>query len=247
MRLTLCGAVPNRRDLEPARLRADAERHTVPLSRSTDENELIDEAGRGNTAVFEELVRRYDRRVLRLALRIVRSEEEARDVYQEVFLRVFRTIGRFRHECRFETWLFRIVTNVCLDHLRRVAARGEVSTEGPAGGMVSGGAGALVPDERPDHDPERSLARGELRRRIMAALAGLSPRERLVFELRHYEGLRLREIGEMLETSEDTVKNCLFRAHRRMRLVLQDLGGISERAPGRHPGPIRAGIQETGV
>jgi RNA polymerase sigma-70 factor (ECF subfamily) len=217
--------------------RGEAERHSVP---STDETKLIGEAQHGDTAAFEELVRHYDGRVLRLALRMVRSEEEARDVYQEVFLRVFRSLGRFRHECRFETWLFRIVTNVCLDHLRRITARGELpSVRGP-GGDSEAQAGARVVDERPEHDPERLLARDELRRRIMAALAGLPPRERLVFELRHYEGLRLRQIGDLLETSEDTVKNCLFRAHRKMRLVLQDLGEGGGRALTARAGPAQA-------
>src|SRR5436309_3135064 len=84
-----------------------------------DEARLIGEAQRGSAVAFEELVRRYDSGVLRLALRIVRSEEEAREIYQEAFLRTFRTIGEFRGECSFGTWLYRIVTNLCRDRARR--------------------------------------------------------------------------------------------------------------------------------
>jgi len=191
----------------------------------SDESRLIGEAQGGDRSAFEELVRRHDRSVLRVALRSVRSEDEARDIYQETFLRLYRTLGRFRHECSLETWILRIASNVCLDHLRRRAAR----PEGPAPArMAESGvppAGVAEPmDERPDQDPERALARREMRHRIDAALLQLAPRERLVFEMRHYEGMRLRQIGEVIGTTEETVKNCLFRAHQQLRGTLGDIG-----------------------
>ena len=208
---------------------------------TTDESRLIGEAQRGSGAAFEELVRRHDRRVLGWALRLVRSEEEARDVYQEVFLRVFQALPRFRHECRFESWLFRIVSNVCTDRVRRAAARAEGAPAWSARTDQQGTAAEAVADERPDGDPERALQRRELRRRIDAAVDTLPARERLVFELRHGEGMRLRDIAEILETSEDTVKNCLFRAHRRMRLALGDAGPAGAATPGRSSDAARAG------
>src|SRR6266436_6015975 len=82
-----------------------------------DERALVAEAQTGSRAAFEELVRRYDRDVLRLALNLMKRPEDARDVYQEAFLKVYRNLHRFRFECSFYTWLYRIVTNVCLDHL----------------------------------------------------------------------------------------------------------------------------------
>ena len=90
-----------------------------------DERALVAEAQTGSRAAFEELVRRYDRDVLRLALNLMKRPEDARDVYQEAFLKVYRNLHRFRFECSFYTWLYRIVTNVCLDHLRRRQARPE--------------------------------------------------------------------------------------------------------------------------
>src|SRR6201984_2719605 len=92
---------------------------TVTALPELDERALVVEAQAGNRTAFEELVRRYDRDVLRLALNLMKRPEDARDVYQEAFLKVYRNLHRFRFECSFYTWLYRIVTNVCLDHLRR--------------------------------------------------------------------------------------------------------------------------------
>src|SRR3981189_2051499 len=96
---------------------------TVASLPQLDERCLVAEAQAGSRAAFEELVRRYDRDVLRLALNLMKRPEDARDVYQEAFLKVYRNLHRFRFECSFYTWLYRIVTNVCLDHLRRRQAR----------------------------------------------------------------------------------------------------------------------------
>src|ERR1700745_393245 len=104
---------------------SDAVLATVTSLSELDERSLVIEAQAGNRAAFEELVRRYDRDVLRLALNLMKRPEDARDVYQEPFLKDYRNLPRFRFECSFYTWLYRIVTNVCLDHLRRRQARPE--------------------------------------------------------------------------------------------------------------------------
>jgi len=206
---------------------------------ASDDTRLIEEAQAGDRRAFDELVRRYDRSVLRLALRLVRREDEARDIYQETFLRLYRTLGRFRHDCSFETYLFRIVTNVCLDHLRRRASRPEESVPAHGDGDVRVDLLEARRDDSPDRDPALALERREIRRRIEEALAGLAPRERLVFELRHYEGLRLREIGERIGTTEKTVKNCLFRAHHHLRSKLRDMEGIGMVGLPRRADPAR--------
>jgi RNA polymerase sigma-70 factor, ECF subfamily len=189
-----------------------------------DEQLLVRQAQTGNRPAFEELVRRYDRDVLRLALNLVRGAEDARDLYQEIFLRVYRNLPRFRFECSFYTWIYRVATNVCLDHLRRKNTRKEEQAPQPADGE------GLAPDffdQQVEHrsaaNPERHLLGQELGKHIEAALEGLSPRERMVFELKHYEGLRLRVIGDMLGTSEETVKNSLFRATRKLRASLDSM------------------------
>jgi RNA polymerase sigma-70 factor (ECF subfamily) len=182
---------------------------------------LIRAAQSGDQEAFEQLVRTYDQSVLRLAMNLLRSPEDARDVYQEAFLRVYRNLHAFRFDCSFHTWLYRIVTNICLDLLRKRKVRKEEpsvleTSDGPIDRLETYEEGA------PAADPERAMWNRELKQRIDGALGGLTPRERMVFELRHYQGLRLRNIGEVLGTTEEAAKNCLFRATQKMRGVLGD-------------------------
>ena len=186
-----------------------------------DEAALIRAAQEGDHDAFERLVRVYDQSVLRLAMNLLRSPEDARDVYQEAFLRVHRNLQMFRFDCSFHTWLYRIVTNLCLDQIRKRKVRKEEDTilataDGSVDRLDS------VAEQSPGTDPERKLFSGQLRRRVKEVLEGLTPRERMVFELRHYQGLRLRRIGEILGTSEEAAKNCLFRATQKMRAALGD-------------------------
>src|SRR5208337_1929384 len=188
-----------------------------------DDRSLVAEAQAGSRGAFEELVRRYDRDVLRLALNLMKRPEDARDVYQEAFLKVYRNLHRFRFECSFYTWLYRIVTNVCLDHLRRRQARPEdQAPELHPGQFEDGGLDFFERqrEHRATLDPERHLLGLEIKTRLAAAMQTLSPRERVVFEMKHYQGLKLRAIGDALGTSEETVKNSLFRATRKLRSEL---------------------------
>jgi RNA polymerase sigma-70 factor (ECF subfamily) len=182
---------------------------------------LIRRAQGGDRAAFDSLVRLYDQNVLRLILQVVRAPEEARDLYQEAFLKVFRSLHHFRLEARFSTWLYRVVMNVCLDHLRRQNTRKEVQPPAVEEGETE--YFQMVADERPALDPERAMRAREIGKRIQGALALLNARERMVFELKHYQGLRLRAIGDLCGTSEQTVKNCLFRATQKLRQELGDL------------------------
>jgi RNA polymerase sigma-70 factor (ECF subfamily) len=184
-----------------------------------DEAALIRAAQDGDQDAFERLVRNYDQSVLRLAMNLLRSPEDAQDVYQEAFLRVYRNLHNFRFDCSFPTWLYRIVTNLCLDQLRKRKVRKEEST------VMATGEGELdrlevVHEQRVDGDPQRNLLSAELRGRIGQLLNELTPRERMVFEMRHYQGMRLRAIGEVLGTTEEAAKNCLFRATQKMRAAL---------------------------
>jgi RNA polymerase sigma-70 factor, ECF subfamily len=186
-----------------------------------EERVLVEQAQAGNRHAFEELVKRYDRDVLRLALNLMKRAEDARDVYQEAFLKVYRNLHRFRFECSFYTWLYRIVTNVCLDHLRRRQARPEDQAPEATYSTHFEEGGADFFERQREHratlDPERHLLGQEIQTRLAAAMERLSPRERIVFEMKHYQGLKLRAIGDALGTSEETVKNSLFRATRKLR------------------------------
>lgn len=190
-----------------------------PRSRVND-GELIRAAQRGDHSAFEVLVRQYDQAVLRLALNLTGTEADARDIYQEAFLKAYRHIGNFRFECSFYTWIYRIVTNLCLDHLRKRQTRREDSQTITDANGREVDVLERVSDDRASANPERDLMRRELGAKINQALGRLTPRERMVFELKHYQGLRLRTIGEMLNTTEETAKNTLFRATQKLRSAL---------------------------
>jgi RNA polymerase sigma-70 factor, ECF subfamily len=187
----------------------------------TNETALIRAAQGGDAEAFEHLVRSYDQSVIRMALNLLHSQEDARDVYQEAFLRVYRKLPQFRFDCSFSTWLYRIVANLCLDQIRKRKVRKE---ETPAVATESGEMDRFqfLPEQRADVDPQRQLFSSELSSRINSVLATLTPRERLVFEMRHYQGMRLRAIGESLGVTEEAAKNCLFRATQKMRAALGD-------------------------
>jgi RNA polymerase sigma-70 factor (ECF subfamily) len=189
----------------------------------TEDDDLIREAQRGERAAFDSLVRRYDQSVLRLALHMLGNEQDAQDVHQEAFIKAYRHLGNFRFECSFYTWLYRIVTNLCLDQLRRRKSR----REDPATVLDASGDEmdlmANVPDTRAMANPGRELERKAMSESISDALNQLTPRERTVFELKHYQGLKLRTIGDMLNTTEETAKNTLFRATRKLRLNLANI------------------------
>ena len=192
------------------------------LSRA-DDTLLIREAQRGNRAAFEELVRQYDQPVLRLALNLTRSEQDAQDIFQEAFLKAYRNLGSFRFECSFYTWVYRIVTNLCLDHLRKKQVRKEEAPVAVDKQGVEYDRLERQADDRAGSNPEHDLMRRELGHKIGRALERLTPRERMVFELKHYQGLKLRTIGEMLNTTEDTAKNTLFRATQKLRATLAEM------------------------
>ncbi len=201
--LTLAGNIPSSRE-EPG-----------------EEIALIRLAQQGDRTAFDALVRQYDQQVLRLILKIVPSPDQAPDLYQEAFLKVYRSLCRFRFESRFSTWLYRVVTNACLDYLRRQKSREEIQAPETEEGETE--FLQTVPEKRPASNPEREARSGEIRRRIEKALTLLAPRERMVFELRHFQGMKLKAIGEMCGTTEETAKNSLFRATQKLRLELIDL------------------------
>ena len=186
-----------------------------------EDDDLIREAQAGERTSFDALVRRYDQSVLRLALHMLGNEQDAQDVHQEAFIKAYRHLANFRFECSFYTWLYRIVTNLCLDQLRRRKSRREdpstvLDASGDEMDLM-----ANVSDDRAMANPARELERKVMAEQIGAALDKLTPRERTVFELKHYQGLKLRTIGEMLSTTEETAKNTLFRATRKLREQLK--------------------------
>lgn len=182
----------------------------------TDE-ELIERSISGNSTAFEQLIVRYDQTVLTIAARYTHSSEDAKDIYQETFIRVFKSLSKFQRKSEFSTWLYRIATNVCLTHKEKKLRHSEVPIDG------DGEEGLHSDRAVSDHRTDDRLHGNEITRRIDAALMELSPQQRLVFTLRHYQDYKLKDIAVMMNCAEGTVKKYLFDATQKMRTRLHDL------------------------
>lgn len=215
-------AMPNATAQPGTRTKLTTEQMEARQQQRAEDDELIRAAQKGDRESFDALVRRYDRSVLRLALHVLGNEQDAQDVHQEAFLKAYRHLSSFRFECSFYTWLYRIVTNLCLDQLRRRKSRREDPSTALDGSGEEMDLLANLTDGRASANPARELERKTMNAAIQDALNELTPRERTVFELKHYQGLKLRTIGEMLSTTEETAKNTLFRATRKLRAKLAD-------------------------
>ncbi|MEZ5182413.1 MAG: sigma-70 family RNA polymerase sigma factor [Acidimicrobiales bacterium] len=182
---------------------------TAPL------DELVDAARRGEGRAFEELVRRTSAETFTLARRLVSDEDDARDVVQEAYLRAFRSIGSFRGEAQFTTWLYRITANCASTHLgrRRRHRHDELDEE------------AELVDPALEHDPEAATDAALLRQRLELAVAELPPRLRAVVVLRDIYDLSHAEVAEQLGISESAAKVRLHRARRRLRAQVFPLAG----------------------
>ena len=222
MAVESAAAVPKAAAQSGTRAKMTAEQLEARQLQRSEDDELIRAAQKGDRSAFDSLVRRYDRSVLRLALHMLGNEQDAQDVHQDAFIKAYRHLSNFRFECSFYTWLYRIVTNLCLDQLRRRKSRREDPSTVDDGSGESIDLLANLTDGRASANPARELERKTMNVAIQDALAELTPRERTVFELKHYQGLKLRTIGEMLSTTEETAKNTLFRATRKLRARLAD-------------------------
>ncbi len=172
---------------------------------------------------FEQLVYQYDRKILSIALSYTGNAEDAKDMYQEVLLRVHRALPRFRFESRFSTWLYRVTANVCLSHRSKRSSSRTVSLDEPIGGNGDGDRklAETIADGQPG--AEQQVWDAEVSGRLKSAMKCLSPQQRMVFVLRHYHGYKLREIASLINCAEGTVKKYLFTATERMRHALEDV------------------------
>ena len=183
-----------------------------------EENELVLQAQRGNVLAFEQLVHTYDRQVLSLALSFMQNEEDARDIYQEVFIRVYKALPKFRMDSKFSTWLHRIVTNVCLTHRTRRKRHEHTSID-----QETEGSRPLSETLADRSSTDSDTRNTEIKEHVQQAMHKLSPQQRLVFTLRHFEGCKLREIAVRMNCAEGTVKKYLFTATERLREQLKEV------------------------
>ena len=187
---------------------------------SLSDNELIIQANNGNDSAFEELIYRYDKSVLSIALNYVHNSDDAKDIYQEVFIRVHRSLKKFEMRSEFSTWLFRIATNVCLTYRSRSKQHLQLSINEDFEEDDEKKSYELVSD---NSDPGELASNTELGSLIRDAVQSLSAKQRITFTLKHYEGYKIREIAEMLNCKEGTVKKYLFDAVRNLRKNLDSV------------------------
>ena len=183
------------------------------------DTDLIIQAQKGDQSAFEELVYRYDRNVLSVAMKYANDEDDAKDLYQEVFIRVYRGLKNFRFQSEFSTWLFRITTNVCLTYKSRSKEHLRVSINKNMDDEES----ELSTTEELIYDgssPEEISSGTDLGEIVNAAVESLSPKQKMTFILKHYEGYKIREIAEILNCKEGTVKKYLFDAVKNLRKKL---------------------------
>ncbi len=181
------------------------------------ENELIEAFQSGEAAAFDQLVELYRQRAYSLAYRWVENREDALDICQEAFLRMYRVLRRWRPRSSIFTWLYRVIINLCIDLRRKKGREKSVSLEGE-----SGDSQVSVPLVSPEQGPWRAVEQKEQRRSIREAAMQLPKRQQRAFVLRFYEGLAMREIAEIMQCSVGATKASLFHAIRKMRKMLAD-------------------------
>jgi RNA polymerase sigma-70 factor (ECF subfamily) len=175
--------------------------------------ELISLAAGGDPAAFQLLVEQHRAMVYRVAYQFAGNHYDAEDIAQDVFIKVYRSLPKFRQDSQFTSWIYRIAMNACIDHRRRQTAGGVLPVAEEAEQKMEN-----TPEERPG--PETSAYAGELGNVLEAEIRRLPPGQRIVFVMRHHEGLKLGEIASALGLAEGTVKRQLHAAVHRLRAVL---------------------------
>ncbi|MGA3171524.1 MAG: sigma-70 family RNA polymerase sigma factor [Chthoniobacteraceae bacterium] len=182
---------------------------------------MVRRCQRGDTIAFNELVTRYRGKVYAMIYNMVRNEQDAWDLAQDGFLKAWKSIARFRGQSSFYTWLYRIMMNVTIDALRRKQPGGEAEFDDTIslrnidpGSTTTPKTGAL---------PDQKITGDEIRARIDAAIARLTPEHRAVILMREIEGMEYQEIADALECSIGTVMSRLFYARKKMQSMLRDV------------------------
>ena len=180
---------------------------------ATADSDLVARAAAGDGLAFHALVERHRAMVYRLAYQFAGNHHDAEDIAQDVFIKVYRSLDRFRQDAQLTSWLYRIVMNACIDHKRRQSPAGWAPFTEDAELKM-----AQTPEEGPG--PEDQAYGGQIGDVLEAEIARLPPGQRLVFTMRHHEGLKLSEIANALGLAEGTVKRQLHAAVHRLRAAL---------------------------
>jgi RNA polymerase sigma-70 factor (ECF subfamily) len=184
------------------------------------DGELVAQAQAGDRDAVQQLLERYERRLLSVLVGMVRNPEDAKELLQETFVRAFRNLDNFKGESSFYTWIYRIAMNLAIDHQRRGGKRPLVEFDEGIGvkeDAVGDGSANL------GIDPFKSVRSRELGRKIFEAIEGLTPDHRAVILLREIDGLSYEEISDVLECSLGTVMSRLHYARKKLQTRLQEM------------------------
>ena len=185
-----------------------------------DEKQLIERIVKGDTRAFEELVYKYQKMVYGTALRLCKNPDDAQDISQEVFIKLYKSLASFKFASSLSTYIYRITTNLCLDFMRK---RGEVFS------LTDDETGQVSEVEDKSENPEEKFFANERRRIFEQALDSLSYEHREMITLRDINGLSYREISEATSLPENTVKTRILRAREKLREILKKSGNYFDK------------------
>jgi RNA polymerase sigma-70 factor, ECF subfamily len=190
---------------------------------ATDDLTLVKRVRGGDQRAFKLLVERYQRKVYAVALGMLKDKEEARDVSQEAFVKVYKYLDHFKGDSSFYTWLYRITINICIDVVRRKGTAGgdmEVFDESIASDLAQARIGAL--GSRLGTNPQKSALRRELAEKIQEALAAVPEKHRAILLLREIEGMSYEDLSRTLDIPKGTVMSRLFHARAKVQKILSE-------------------------
>ena len=186
------------------------------------EQQLVLRAKAGDDEAFAQLMRDNEKRIYNLTLRMTGNPEDAMDLAQEAFLNAWRGLKFFKGDSAFSTWVYRLASNACIDHLRRQKRRQDISAPMPVD--EEDDTPPDIPDDR--FQPEQELERQELRNAVSAGLSRLSDEHRQVLVMREINGLSYQEIADVLDLEAGTVKSRIARARNSLRKILLEQGNF---------------------
>lgn len=190
---------------------------------SVSDHELVTRAQQGSEKAYRELLGRFQRPVFSIIYRMIRDREQAEDLAQETFVRVFNNIDRYDPRYKFSSWIFKIATNLTIDHIRRKELD-TVSIDGSRNAVTAEQIEATsITIASPDENPEELLEAKQLGEEIESAIGRLRPEYRAAILLRHVDGREYQEIAEILSLPLGTVKTYIHRGRNELREQLQHL------------------------
>jgi RNA polymerase sigma-70 factor (ECF subfamily) len=199
---------------------------------ATDDLTLVKRVRSGDQRAFKLLVERYQRKVFSVALGMVRDREEAMDVSQEAFVKVYKYLDHFKGDASFYTWLYRITVNVCIDVIRKRGGRSEMLEFDESVQMDTNEANLGALGTRLGTNPQKSALRKELADKIQEALAQVPEKHRAILLLREIEGMSYEDIARTLEIPKGTVMSRLFHARAKVQKILSEYLDLDESKSG---------------